>query len=265
MLPAALFLWAAVSGQAPAQDQQWQGVTAFDIEGKGWTGTANFFDRLPESARDKVSAVAWQQSRESAGLAVRFVTDADAVSVRWSLTSGSLAMPHMPATGCSGVDLYTRAAGQTWRFAGNGRPGKQEGNLATFQFPDGSMARRECLLYLPLYNGTLSLELGVKPGAHLDLVGAYLPTMREADDAAMARGRLFVDTRNGMAGAGDLIQPVTAGVIGWDRVLGDLFDLAQGRVAGRQTADEITIFKNVGGAHLDLFTASGLLHGAGRG
>ncbi|RDE08886.1 ornithine cyclodeaminase [Pelagibacterium lacus] len=95
----------------------------------------------------------------------------------------------------------------------------------------------------------------LKPGAHLDLVGAYLPTMREADDAAMARGRIFVDTRNGMEGAGDLCQPVAAGVIGWNAVIADAFALCQGQHAGRGSDDEITIYKNVGGGHLDLFTA----------
>lgn len=98
----------------------------------------------------------------------------------------------------------------------------------------------------------------LKPGAHLDLVGAYLPHMREADDAAIVRATLFVDTRNGMKGAGDLAQPVAAGVIGWEAVQADLFDLCQGRHPGRTSPDAITCFKNVGGGHLDLFTAAEL-------
>jgi len=73
----------------------------------------------------------------------------------------------MPATGSSGVDLYARAANGGWRFVGNGRPDKQDGNLARFEFPDGGKAARECLLYLPLYNGTKALEIGVPPGADL--------------------------------------------------------------------------------------------------
>jgi ornithine cyclodeaminase len=105
----------------------------------------------------------------------------------------------------------------------------------------------------PLVRGKL-----LKPGAHLDLVGAYLPDKREADDEAMARGRLFVDTRSGMEGAGDLCQPVARGVIGWEDVTADLYDLCTGRHAGRASDQEITIFKNVGGGHLDLFTAQHL-------
>jgi hypothetical protein len=117
------------SAPASAQDKtQWQNASAFEIEGMGWTKTAGPFDRLPDSAKAKVNATAWGQSKESAGIAVRFTTDAPAMKVRWSLTSATLAMPHMPATGCSGLDLYARDAKNKWRFVGNCRPGKQDGN-----------------------------------------------------------------------------------------------------------------------------------------
>jgi ornithine cyclodeaminase/alanine dehydrogenase-like protein (mu-crystallin family) len=105
----------------------------------------------------------------------------------------------------------------------------------------------------PLVRGAL-----LKPGAHLDLVGAYLPMMREADDEAIRRGSIFVDTRNGMEGAGDLRQPVDRGVITWEAVSADLFELCSERSAGRRSDTEITIFKNVGAGHLDLFTAQHL-------
>ena len=82
----------------------------------------------------------------------------------------------------------------------------------------------------PLVKGAL-----LKPGAHLDLVGAYRPDMRESDDSCMTRGTVFVDTRNGMQSAGDLCQPVAAGVIGWDAVQADDYDLAQGRHSGRNS------------------------------
>src|SRR6185437_4409285 len=93
-------------GRVPAEEVRWRDAASFEIEGKGWAGTASPFVRLPDSARGKVSPTAWDLSKESSGLCVRFVTDAPAVSVRWSLTSASLAMPHMAATGVSGVDLY---------------------------------------------------------------------------------------------------------------------------------------------------------------
>ncbi len=94
------------------------------------------------------------------------------------------------------------------------------------------------------------------PGTHVDCVGAYKPSMRETDDAVVRRARIFVDTRPGaFAEAGDIVQPLAAGVIGKDAVLGDLFDLTRGTVAGRQTSEEITFFKSVGAAIEDLAAA----------
>ncbi|MFG6538988.1 ornithine cyclodeaminase family protein [Sulfitobacter sp. CS16] len=105
----------------------------------------------------------------------------------------------------------------------------------------------------PLVKGEL-----LKPGTHLDLIGAYRPDMREADDAAMARGTVFVDCREGMKGSGELSRPVDGGVITWEDIKADLYELAQGAQLGRRSRDEITVFKNVGGGHLDLFTAIAL-------
>lgn len=102
----------------------------------------------------------------------------------------------------------------------------------------------------PLVKGAL-----LKPGAHLDLVGSYLPHMREADDDCIRRARLFVDMRRTDTGAGELLDPIGRGVMGWDDIAGDLFELCSGRAEGRRSEDEITWFKNMGGGHLDMFTA----------
>jgi ornithine cyclodeaminase len=96
----------------------------------------------------------------------------------------------------------------------------------------------------------------LRPGTHLDCVGAFKPTMRETDDEAVRRARIFVDTRAGaFAEAGDILQPLQAGVIGKDAVLGDLFELCRGTAAGRRSADEITLFKSVGASIEDLAAA----------
>jgi hypothetical protein len=160
--------FALLTGRASAEDLQWRDATSFEIEGRGWAQTEGPYDRLPDSAREKVSKSVWNLSKDGAGVCIRFVTDAAAVDVRWSLTRAELAMPHMAATGVSGVDLYARAEDGSWRFVGDGRPHVQEGNLARFAFRGGGKAGRECLLYLPLYNGVKSLEIGVPPGAILD-------------------------------------------------------------------------------------------------
>jgi ornithine cyclodeaminase len=99
----------------------------------------------------------------------------------------------------------------------------------------------------------------LRPGQHIDLIGAYTPDMREADDAVLRRGRLFVDSRATTLGhIGEVMIPMAAGVIGESDVLGDLHDLVAGR-AGRRDPGEITVYKNGGGAHLDLMTARMML------
>ncbi|MDQ4060148.1 MAG: ornithine cyclodeaminase family protein [Pseudomonadota bacterium] len=97
----------------------------------------------------------------------------------------------------------------------------------------------------------------LKPGAHLDLVGGFTPTMREADDEAVRRARLFCDTRAGaLREAGDLADPLARGLIAESDIAADLFDLARGRSPGRERDDEITLFKSVGTAIEDLAAAA---------
>lgn len=94
-------------------------------------------------------------------------------------------------------------------------------------------------------------------GAHLDLVGAFTPEMREADDMAIQRARLFVDTRAGaLKEAGDIVQPLASGLIGEDDIAADLFELTRGDKAGRRFHDQITLFKSVGTALEDLAAAT---------
>lgn len=95
----------------------------------------------------------------------------------------------------------------------------------------------------------------LRPGVHVDLVGAFRPDMREADDETLRRGRVFVDARETTVHEiGEILIPLRDGVIAEDDVQGDLFDLVCGRV-GRAADSDITVFKNGGGAHLDLITA----------
>lgn len=107
----------------------------------------------------------------------------------------------------------------------------------------------------PLVEGRL-----LKQGAHVDLIGGYLPNMREADDDVVRRaGRVFVDTRGACEGCGDIGQPLASGLITRADIVADLFDLCSGRHPGRSSEHDITMFKNIGGGHLDLFTIRHLL------
>lgn len=123
---------------------------------------------------------------------------------------------------------------------------------------DVSVSRADVVSCVTMSDKALVRGRMLRPGSHLDLVGAYMPTLREADDEALVRGTIFVDSRQNMMGGGDLSQAVASGAITWDSVEADLFELVQGKGQGRTSADQITVFKNNGGAHLDLFTASAL-------
>jgi len=171
--------------QAPAFSQNptgnggtnwhWRDARELRVEGKGWTDTKSFYDRLPARAENRVRPDVWNLSRDSAGMAVRFVSDATAIAARWSLRRGNLAMPHMPATGVSGLDLYVKEQG-SWRWLGNGRPEKQSEDKVLVQGLEPG--RREYLLYLPLYNGVEELSLGVPAGTTLTTPPLRPPGMK---------------------------------------------------------------------------------------
>ncbi len=100
----------------------------------------------------------------------------------------------------------------------------------------------------PLVKGAL-----LSPGAHVDLVGGFTPTMREADDETICRARVHVDTRaSATKEAGDIVQPLASGVLTNDAIVADLHELARGEKPGRGSPDEITLFKSVGAALEDL-------------
>ena len=94
------------------------------------------------------------------------------------------------------------------------------------------------------------------PGTHLDLIGAYKLDMREADDEAIQKSRIFVDSRKTTIGEiGEITIPMQSGIIGESDILADLYELCSGVKQGRESQEEITLFKNGGGGHLDLMTA----------
>lgn len=99
----------------------------------------------------------------------------------------------------------------------------------------------------------------LRAGQHLDLIGAFRPDMREVDDTALTRARLFVDSRDTtLDHIGELKDPLARGVISRGDIIADYYDISSGSFT-RPDSDAITICKNGGGAHLDLMTSAYIL------
>lgn len=147
----------------------------------------------------------------------------------------------------------------------NRTPGRAQALVARLSHPgvaiawapdlDAAVAQADIISCVTMSEQPLVKGALLRPGTHLDLIGAYTPQMRECDDDAVRRGRIFMDNGGGMERCGDLASPLRKGVITRDDVLADLWQLCSGTAAGRRSEQEITVYKNIGGAHLDLFTA----------
>jgi alanine dehydrogenase len=206
---------------------------------------------------------------------VRAVIDATPLTVRKTAADSALAADYLARTDAQTLLLVGAGAQAPWMAAAfrvvrpsiarvlvwNRTPERAAaladaltGELAT----DLPAAVREADIISCITASTSPLIRGawLRPGTHLDLVGGYMPEMREADDEAVRRARVFVDTRwFTLRDAGDISQPLRDGIITESDVRGDLFELVRGTVPGRQDPAEITLFKNAGGGHLDLMAA----------
>ena len=171
-------LWAATAFillflTLPTQAQNtdkiiWNDPSTWGIEGRGWEKETRkrWYDRLPAKAEGVVTDAVWNLSRHSAGMMVRFQTDASSIHAKWTLLKSNLSMPHMPASGVSGLDLYARDESGNWRWAAATRPNAQSMEVALLRNIKPGL--REYALYLPLYNGCESLEIGVPEGAKFE-------------------------------------------------------------------------------------------------
>lgn len=103
----------------------------------------------------------------------------------------------------------------------------------------------------PVFNASL-----VKKGAHINGVGSYTPDMQEIDENLVCNAKVYVDTKNGVFNeSGDLIIPVNKGIYSFDKVMGELGEVILNKVKGRESEEEITLFKTVGSSVLDVVTA----------
>lgn len=154
--------------KAAAVELDWHDVTAWGVEGRILPDQERkrWFDRLPASAEGKVTSAVWSLSRDSAGMMVRFKTDATSIHVHYKLMKEKLGLAHMPATGVSGVDLYARDSDGRWKWVQVTKPATQEVKAEIIK--DLAPGYREYAAYLPLYNGVESLSIGVPKGAKFE-------------------------------------------------------------------------------------------------
>ena len=198
----------------------------------------------------------WRTAAASA-LAATFLARPDArrmVMVGAGALAPRLIAAHAAVRPIDAVVVWNRTRERAERLAAEfDRPGLA---VATTDDLAGAVAEADIVSVATMSPDPVVKGAWLKPGAHVDLVGAYTPAMREADDAAIQRVRVFVDTRAGaLKEAGDIVQPMAAGVLKETDIAGDLFDLCRGTAKGRASSTEITLFKSVGAAIEDLAAA----------
>ncbi|MEO6002029.1 MAG: SGNH/GDSL hydrolase family protein [Opitutus sp.] len=159
----------APAAAAPVEPAlEWNDVTTWGLEGRAFNDAprSRWFDRLPASAEGKVTDRVWELSRDSAGMMVRFKTDANRIWADYTLRKENLAGANMTAIGASGLDLYARDDSGKWRWVGVSRPAAK---VVRQEIIKGlAPGLREYALYLPLYNGVENLSVGVPPGSKFE-------------------------------------------------------------------------------------------------
>ena len=203
------------------------------------------------------AALTARRTAAASALAARYLARNDA-SVHLMVGAGALA-PHLMRAHASQRRLKTfhvwaRRQDQAEKIAGAAR---SDGlNAQAVDDLEAAARQADIISCATLSEEPLIFGAWLKPGAHLDLVGAFKPTMRESDDVAVKRARLFCDSTSGvLKEGGDILIPLGAGVIAEGDIAGDLRDLATGAQPGRRGPDEITLYKSVGGALQDYAAA----------
>ncbi|MSU65691.1 MAG: hypothetical protein EXS38_06235 [Opitutus sp.] len=159
----------AVAAAVPVEPAlTWHPVAQWGVEGRAWPelDRLRYFDRFPAIAEGKVTDIVWGLSRDSAGMMVRFKTDATTIWANYTLYRDRLAGANMTAIGASGIDLYARDPAGKWRWVGVTRPAGKVVRQSIIA--DLAPGLREYAAYLPLYNGVEELVIGVPPTARFE-------------------------------------------------------------------------------------------------
>ena len=209
----------------------------------------------PLAVMDGTSITRWRTACASA-LAASYLAREDAshlVMVGAGALAPYLVRAHASVRPLKRVTLWNRTRGHAVQAAFALAVGGLEVEVVDDLEPavrDADIVSCATLSTAPLVHGKW-----LKKGAHVDLVGGFTPKMREADDDAVKKGRVYVDTLAALKEAGDLTQPLKKGALKKTGVRGDLFQLCRGKAKGRTKDGEITLFKSVGTAIEDLACA----------
>ena len=147
-------------------DVRWIDASSLAVEGRAFADRESAFDRLPASAKGRVTPAVWNLSHHTAGFLIRFKTDSDFVKVKWDLLSSGLDTANMSRCGMSGFDIYHRAADGRWKFVRSFAPQRQVGNIGATGWKRGE----EGMLNFPILNGVTSLQIGVNSNATFEVV-----------------------------------------------------------------------------------------------
>ncbi len=217
----------------------------------------------PLALMDAPTLTVWRTAGASA-LAARRLARADAsrlLVVGAGALSPYLVRAHASIRPITDVTIWNRTPANAEKVAQS----LMGSGLSVTVAPDLEQAVRDADIVSTATISSEPLVRGawLRPGTHVDCVGAYRPDMRETDDEVVRRARIWVDTRAGaLHEAGDILMPLRSGFIQESDVLGDLFELARGTAPIRGSPDEITMFKSVGASIEDLAAAIAVYEGA---
>ncbi|QDG77448.1 ornithine cyclodeaminase family protein [Labrenzia sp. PHM005] len=196
-----------------------------------------------------------RRTAAASALAARYLAREDAghlLIVGTGRLAPNLVGAHMAVRPISKVTIWGRSQHKAADFARQ-ISATYSINVTVAEELEAALGEADIISAATLSNDPLVKGALVKPGAHVDLVGAFKPSMRESDDDLIKRADLFVDTRDGcLVEGGDIVQPLKAGLITPEDIRADLYDLCRGTYPGRQSNDAVTLFKSVGAALEDL-------------
>ncbi|WP_394811099.1 SGNH/GDSL hydrolase N-terminal domain-containing protein, partial [Bacteroides xylanisolvens] len=151
--------------QLQAQQLTYYDASCFPLLGKATQDTGARYERLPDSLKNISRSPLWNLSRNSAGMAIRFRSNSTRIALKWENLFNNH-MNHMTDTGVKGLDLYCWESNGKWRFVNSARPNGKT-NQATI-IANMQPQEREYMLYLPLYDGLVSLSIGVDSLSTID-------------------------------------------------------------------------------------------------